>query len=376
MRRIINLLVVAAFLTAIATPLAANLYGLDGADAEAENRTLAAFPPLDRTWTSVAAFLPGLDAWFADHFGFRSWLVRWYGESRYFGLKVSPVSTVLRGKDGWLFYADDGGLDDYTNERPLPPGEIENWRRTILRERDWCRAQGIGYIFTVPPDKDAIYPEYFVDTIKQLSPVSRTDQLMTATLDTGVVVDVRQAILAGKSKERLYHRTDTHWNQRGAFLAYQQIIQAVAVQVPSVGPPLQRDDFESTSRSVPGLDLAGMMGLKRSLQEEDLRLTPKRKHRYVVVEPPGGYATAGEGRIVTEIPGSTLPRAVMFRDSYTSYLAPFLSEHFSRIVYLWQNDFDYEQVLKEHPDVVLHEIVGRHLYEFIPTPELIPDPGR
>jgi hypothetical protein len=375
-RRLIDLLVVVSFLAVIGTPLAANLYGLDGADVETENRAMAPFPPLDRTWTSIAGFLPGLDAWFADHFGFRSWLVRWYGESRYFGLKVSPVSTVVRGKDGWLFYFDDGGVEDYTNDKPLTPGEIKNWRQTILRERDWCRAHGIGYVFTVPPGKSKIYPEYFDDAIEQVSPVSRTDQLMTATIDTGVVVDVRQAILAHRNEERLFHRTDTHWNERGAFLAYQQIIQAVAVQVPAVGPPMQRDDFEATSRIVPGLDLAGMMGLKRSLHEEDLRLTPRHPRRYVVVEPPGSYATAGEGRIVTEIPGSDLPRAVMFRDSFTSYLAPFLSEHFSRIVYLWQNDFDYEQVLKEHPDVVIHEIVGRHLYEFIPTPELIPDPNQ
>ena len=117
-----------------------------------------------------------------------------------------------------------------------------------------------------------------------------------------------------------------------------------------------------------------MIGLKRVLHEEDLRLVPKQPRGYAVVEPAGGYATGGDGRIVTEIPGSSLPRAVIFRDSFASALAPFLSEHFSRAVYLWQNDFDADIVLQEHPDVVIQEIVGRHLYEFIPSPELIPDP--
>ena len=76
---------------------------------------------------------------------------------------------------------------------------------------------------------------------------------------------------------------------------------------------------------------------------------------------------------VTEIPGSALPRAVIFRDSFASRLVPFLSEHFSRAVYLWQNDFDADIVEKEHADVVIQEIVGRHLYNFIPSPELVPD---
>jgi len=372
-KRVLNLLLVVPFLAAIATPLAGNLYGLDGADAEAENRTLAPFPALEPTWASIAAYGPTLDAWFADHFGFRSWLVRWYSESRYFGLRVSPVATALRGKDDWLFYAEDGGLDDFANANPLSPEIVDIWRNEVIRERDFLRAHGIAYLFVLAPDKVQIYPEHFPDTVRQVSPVSRSDQLLTATYDTGVVLDVRQAMMAARDKERLYHKTDTHWNQRGAFIAYQEMIKAIRERVPAVPPPLTRDDFESTSRILLGQDLAGMMGLKRSMQEEDLRLTPKRPRRYVVIEPNGAYATAGEPRIVTEIPGSTLPRAVMFRDSYTSWLAPFLSEHFSRIVYLWQNDFDAAAILREKPDVVIHEMVGRHLYMYIPSPELIPD---
>src|SRR6185295_18217610 len=87
---------------------------------------------------------------------------------------------------------------------------------------------------------------------------------------------------------------------------------------------------------------------------------------YVVVEPPGAYATAGEGRIVTEIPGSTLPRAVVFRDSFASRLAPYLSEHFSRVVYLWQNNFDVDAVRAERPAIVIQEIAGRHLMSVSP----------
>jgi hypothetical protein len=43
-------------------------------------------------------------------------------------------------------------------------------------------------------------------------------------------------------------------------------------------------------------------------------------------------------------------------------------------VFLWQNDFDAEVVTREHPDVVIQEMVGRHLYNFIPSPELVPKP--
>jgi hypothetical protein len=185
-------------------------------------------------------------------------------------------------------------------------------------------------------------------------------------------VDVRPALLPAKAQDRIYFLTDTHWNDRGALLAYQQIIDAVRRQLPSVPPAWTRGDFEPAERTIEGQDLARMMGLMRVLRETDMSVEPKRPRRAIVVDPPGAKASAEEGRLVTEIPGSTLPRAVIFRDSFASRLAPFLSEHFSRAVYLWQNDFDADVVLHEHPDVVIQEIVSRHLYTFTPSPELIP----
>ena len=123
-----------------------------------------------------------------------------------------------------------------------------------------------------------------------------------------------------------------------------------------------------------GCGLAGVMGVPRALREVDLTLGPRRPRRARVVDPAGAMPTDELGRIVTEIDDPSLPRAVIFRDSFTSQLVPFLSEHFSRAVYLWQNDFDAAVVTQEHPDVVIQQIVGRHLYNFIPSPELVPKP--
>ena len=68
----------AAFVVLISLPLAANIAGRNGGDAGAENRELAPFPRLDGSAASVGAFATGVGAWFDDHFGFRSRLVRWY----------------------------------------------------------------------------------------------------------------------------------------------------------------------------------------------------------------------------------------------------------------------------------------------------------
>jgi alginate O-acetyltransferase complex protein AlgJ len=210
--------------------------------------------------------------------------------------------------------------------------------------------------------------------LTRMGALSRTDQLFTALQDTGLAIDVRPVEFEAKARERVYQQTDTHWNDRGALVAYQEIIRAVRARVPRTPAAWTREDFIAVDRTVEGLDLAGMMGLTRVLREVDMTLVPRRPRRARVLEPAGAGPTDEEGRLVTAIDDASLPRAVIFRDSFTSRLVPFLSEHFSRAVYLWQNDFDAAVVTQEHPDVVIQQIVGRHLYNFIPSPELVPQP--
>ena len=159
-RRRENLLVALLFVVLIALPLASNLTGHDGADAQAENRELAPMPSFDGIARARSrAFPTGLSSWFEDHFGFRARLIRWYGESRLFVLHVSPSPAVVDGRRGWLFYGDDGGMEDYANQSPLSREEVDVWRAALVRARDWLASRGVAYVFTIAPDKHVIYPD-------------------------------------------------------------------------------------------------------------------------------------------------------------------------------------------------------------------------
>jgi hypothetical protein len=364
---------VVLFLAAISLPLASNLAGFDGADPEVENRELAHFPAIDGSWHSIAAFGGGLTDWFTDHFGFRARLIRWYGESRLFGLGVSPSPDVVKGRDGFFFYAENESLTDYTKDRPLTAAQVNAWRESCVDARDWLRGQGIAYVVMIAPDKHVIYPEELPDSVKPVGSISRTDQVLAALRGAGVAaVDVRAELLAAKARERLYEETDTHWNDRGAFIGYQKLMAEVRRQLPSVPPAWPESDFERVTTEHMGMDLSGMMGLTRVMREEELQLVPKRPRRAIVVEPAGGHADDEVGRVVTTVGDPSLPRALVFRDSFFSRLAPFVAEHFSRTTMLWQDDFDADAVRAERPAIVIQEIVGRHLYTFEPSPELVP----
>ena len=353
------------FIATLCLPMTGLVLNLDHDAPSGENRTLAAWPQLRWDAAALSALPEQLTRYFEDHFAFRVRLVRWQAIIRWYGLGVSPSASVIKGRDGWLFYADDGAMEDYAEAPPFTIAELELWRQTLQDTSDWLRAHGIAYLFVIPPDKHLIYQEYMPETIRR-APVSRIDQLVSHLHQhsTVRVLDLRPALLAAKARERLYHRTDTHWNDRGAFVGYQSIIDALTEEIPGLRSA-SRSAFEPRVVPSAGLDLAGMLGLTEVLREEDLVLVPRRPATARIIEPQHPNPRLTDARIVTEAPNRG-PRAVVFMDSFGPGLVPFLSEDFSRVVYLWQSNVDPQVVQQEGPQVVIQEWVGRSLSTHVP----------
>ena len=373
---------VGCFLATLALPGLATLAGVDaevdaGVDAgvtRGENRDLAPAPVVAPSWPAVSRLPAAFTTWFQDHFAFRRRLVQWQAAFRLLALRVSPSPTVIRGKDGWLFYADDGALDDYLNAVPFTDADLARWTTTLQHTQDRLHAQGITYLFVIAPDKHAIYPEFLPDGLQRTPGPSRADQLVAhlRAHSTVPVLDLRPALLEAKRDARNYHRTDSHWNDLGALVASQQILgrlhELTGGRLPALAP-LPASAFDRRDRRAPGKDLARMLGLERWLSEDDPRLRA-RDARARVVEPPdpapGDDTGYDIGRLATEVAQPDLPRAVIYRDSFGSALVPFLAEHFSRALYLWEYDVNPRTIEQERPQVVIHEWASRRFVTRLP----------
>ncbi len=370
---------VAVFLVALAAPGLATLAGVDSGMTRGENRDLAPAPELAPTWRAVSAFPAAFTTWFQDHFAFRGRLVQWQAAFRLLALRVSPAPAVIRGQDGWLFYADDGSTDDYLNAAPLGPADLAQWAAALQHTHDWLAARGITYLFVLAPDKHVVYPEFMPDSIRRTAGTSRTDQLVAhlRAHTTVPVLDLRPALLAAKREGRIYHRTDSHWNDPGAFVAAQAILARLQAlsggALRGVAADARRDFTREDARG-PGWDLARMLGLEAWVQEDDIRLRP-RQPAARVVEPPDPDPDHIEGRLVTAHVRGDLPRAVIFRDSFGSALVPFLAEHFSRALFLWEYDVDPRLVEQERPDVVIQQWAGRRLSTRLPYDPFVARPA-
>jgi alginate O-acetyltransferase complex protein AlgJ len=362
---------IAVFLISIALPLTAMICRVDSTFVLEENRTLSSRPEFVLSLQSLGEFPAKFEAYFNDQFGFRRRLIHWQNFIKVAALGVSPSAKVVLGRDDWL-YCRDLELDCYRAIKPFRPEVLEQWRRQLESRRDWLAARSIPYLVVIAPNKSTIYPEHMPAVYNKVAPRSRLDQLVEhlKARSSVVVVDLREPLFAAKSKHQVYYRTDSHWNNRGAYVGYTTIIEALAQWFPDL-KATPRSEFPEVEFHVRGMDLALIMAMRDYFKYKetffDMKITGP-KLAYQVHESPNPNDTPskpwrrGENFVFAQ-PNPRLPRAVMFRDSFCDRLMPLLSDHFRRIVYCWQYIFDYELVERERPDVVIQEFVERVLVE-------------
>lgn len=356
MRRIEDIALIIFFLVALTLPVMALALRFDLGRAHKENRVLAPFPPVSLNRHVLGSFPEKFRAYFEDHFGFRNTLIGWQATVKVKWLGVSSSKKVILGKDGWLFQPPyDNSLDWYRGPRPLTEAELVQWQRVLTARRDWLAERGIPYVFVIAPEKHTIYPEYVPEAFRRMQEVSRLDQLVRYMKEHSDVeiLDLREALFEAKGRERLYHRTDSHWNDYGAFVGYQRIAAELMKSSAQI-QPLTDSDFELVREQKREMDLAAQLGLDDVLTEENIRLRPRRASLEFRLNPDIKY-------LVSEGKNNQLPRLVMFRDSYSNYLIPFLDHHFSRAVYVWNYGFDTTLIETERPHFVIQEVVERYL---------------
>jgi hypothetical protein len=355
-------LLIAVFLAVITLPLLARALPLDTAFALTENRKPAPFPAISLKGWVLVTFPRRFEKYWNDSFGFRRLLIRWHSFGK-IALGVSPSPKALIGKSGYLFYTHERSLEYFRGVTPFTPAELERWQQELERREAWLRARGIRFLVLVAPNKETIYPEFMPDVYRRTRPDSRLDQLLEhlrRRRSPVEVLDLREPLRLAKARERIYHRTDTHWNDAGAYIAYGEILRRLHPWFPEVSA--EPRPAERAVRVKSGGDLARLLALEDRFPEESIDMAPRqpRRARPVAFAAPAGVSNP-EDFSAFECDGCGGPRVIMYQDSFNTNLAPFLSEHFSRIVYGANSRLLPELFERERPALFLHELVERVL---------------
>ena len=360
-----DLVVIALFVLLLAAPAALALTGHAGFDTAflmtTEQRRPFVAPPVTSGALASGGWERDFERQLADAFPLRKYFIQSYDYAKYIWLHDSSSSSVIRGRNGWLFLAADER--DYVAGSPSDTVVAHIADVYAARSR-WCTQHGIAYVFLLAPNKSTIYPQFLPPGMTPAVP-SGADRLVARLRERGVrVADPRAELRDAANRGDVYSHDDTHWNDAGAYLAYRTTLAALrGVRVgDAVAPGALRPRIDLGDGDL--LRLSGVSGL---VENRWLHYDYPRRARDVD-EPlnAGDRELATFARHVAVIDHSTFPKAVIFGDSFSEQVRPFFAESFRRVVnlrHILPSDPQFDTRFLEHekPDVVIEQLVEREL---------------
>lgn len=348
------------FVVILLSPTLDALWSLDPFFRHIENRILAERPALSFSSAELQKFPGAFQAYFNDNFGFRKLLVRgsYFLKSRLLG--TSPSNLVIIGKNDWLFYTGEGEVEDCRRITHFTDEQLHRWTQNFELKKMWLESQGIRYLLVIAPNKSTVYPEHLPDALTRVRAVSGIDEFADYLKKNSqvAIVDLREKLIKEKTTDDLYYKTDTHWNNYGAFHAYSEMIRPIVSWFPEI-TPLKLDDFSIDKKRGAAGDLAGMIGGTEFLSDDQFELTPKKPFTATIVEKNENI----NDPFTMKKSNDKLPNAIIFRDSFFTAMVPLVAESFNSSRYYWQRwdtKIPMADVIERyHPDIVIEEVVER-----------------
>ena len=294
----------------------------------------------------------------------RERLISWAADFRaLIGDRIYPKAII--GEEIWLFLTAEKSIDDYQRVIPLTEDELARIQKNLDAVATDYAEKGINFLIVIPPSKHSIYPEYMPKEISVMGGTSRLDQLLTyldAHNSPTKILDLRPVLLNAKEEgQQLYYKTDTHWNEYGVLLAYEEITTTLAHENPQVSSH-SPSDYQVYVIKNASLDIAQNMGIT-TFKEDKLGAKP-------LFQPLANFheIRAG-GRKITfsAIKNEELPSAVVYYDSFFFRMIPLLGEDFSNAIYI-QNYlggglWNLNWVTENNPDIVIVEFTERYIHD-------------
>ena len=324
-----------------------------------ENKAMAASPRLTTEEGALnRAFFQDFERYFNEHLALRNPLVYADAKIQTTLFRESNVSGVISGENGWLYYAST--LDDYLGRNVLSDRELYNLAHNFRVVQDALDARGIDFVLTIAPNKNTLYGENMPYYSSHIIDPRHSAVLLSSYLSGQGVSYLDLFQLFSQQEETLYLLRDSHWNNKGACLVYNGIMDALS---------LPHEDYAAAEPKLvknENGDLNKMLYSFYGELEENYDYGLTQSYRYA-----NDADDVEDLMIVTENPGGS-GTLLMFRDSFANTLIPFLSNEFATACYskgepnLLGLFVDIYQ-----PDCVVMEKVERNIADYLTNPPVI-----
>lgn len=327
-------------------------------ETSSENRQLSEFPsPKTEEGKINVEWLSQAGDYFQEHFAFRNELVT--GNALLHGrlLETSTADGVIQGKNGWLYYKDS--LDDYLGQDLLSDRSLFNIAHMLSMAQQALEEKGVNFLFTIAPNKNSLYGDNmpYYDKLKVSDQTNRENLEGWLKTEKVAYADLYQALM--EENEVLYHARDSHWNNKGAVLAADVLMDALGKD---------HDSYEGESytvrRDYTG-DLDTMLYPLASTADDEIYYD--KETTYATVEE---IQSNFDPRITTVNPvkeGSL----VMYRDSFGNALLPYMADAYANAYFSRGIPYQLTDVEAHSADAVIIERAERFLPEMSQFPPVL-----
>jgi alginate O-acetyltransferase complex protein AlgJ len=362
--RNLDIAFIAVFALVLTAPVAGKAFNIYVPWTVAENRRMAGSPKIQLAFSAIRKFPTQFDAYFTDNFRFRNVLIRLNSLLKVRILGTSPSQSVVLGKDGWLYFAgEDKSI--YRKKHEYSEEELREREQEFSADVDNFKKSNMRFYMMIVPEKQSIYDEYLPLYLKDLNRHSRYLQFLGSMENTSYrasIVDIYRDLIREKKKGRLlYYKTDSHWNDLAAMVAYKRLIQAIqrdcdlARNATSAKCAVQVKTYSG--------DLAQMLGLQEIISENSYFL-PNATRKTDTERYRRSYEGVEIEHELIASPSQACPEGgvVMIRDSQARPMIPWIASSFCRCVFVdaLETDETISKIIsKERPAIVIYERAER-----------------
>lgn len=317
-------------------------------DRTTENTTLSEWPAFVKDGKPNINYLEDMGDYFEDHFAFRLQMLTANAMIWSKGFDTSTTDQVVVGKDDWLYFS--GTMDDYTGRDLLSDRELKAIVHNLSLMDSYVEFCGGRLIVTVAPNKNTLYnsamPYYY-----QKGETSNLERLVPLLEEAGIeYVDLTETFQ--NEDEVLYFKRDSHWNNKGALLVYNTIMDAMGrehetyANVPTV---TEKDHIG---------DIDEILYPLAAEPEENIYYSKDWGFDYV------NDVTDNMDEWIETVNPDKDGTLLMYRDSFGESILPFFADEYNKAYFSRLVPYNMENLIQYQPDTVIVERVERQIDAF------------
>ena len=360
--KVSKLIFVFVFILMLVIPLAATNFA-SGKISEDEKRALAEFPDVTTESGSFnIKFTQEFENWFDDNIGFRSTFISQDAKIQYYLFdSISDNKDMYLGPNGELNYATSEMITDYQHNNLYTNSDLSNIANSFMELKNYIENTGALFYYFQCWDKHTVYPEYFPKTVIQYGEQSKTDLFVKAICEqTDVkVISPKKELIELKGQYDTYSKYGdaTHWTQRGAYIGYIKLMEALNAKNESEFRVLGEEDYNLTFKDQ-GSTLFGGIHFAEDIEEFEIK-------NPAAVLTNEKLTFLGEDKLHRYYTNDVVDndvRLLILGDSYfADFLLDDLAESFHEVLIIWADYImDIPQIMEVYkPDIVVLECAER-----------------